>query len=91
MEFIDSFLKDFLNRASIYSPDSFILISQRVGNDDDDWIDYMEYDYSDGRLWIHNDFILRFTDIFNFSIEDTKKLLKLWFEKEFDVSVKFVQ
>lgn len=91
MEFIDSFLKGFLSKCAIYSPDSFILISQKVGDDDDSWVEYMEYDYSDGRLWVNKEFTKRFIDLFNFGIEDTRYLIKRWFEKEFDVEVKFVE
>ena len=66
---------DFIN---IYSqergPDFFIL---------------MEFDHSDGRLFIDESFLDKFSSMYPLDKEQSGKFISDWFSKEFDVNVMF--
>ena len=84
IDYINDFIKDKL----VNKLDNFIIISEK--SDSDSWTDYMEYDKSDGRLWISRNFSDNISDFFNFTIEYSCKLIAKWFEKTFNVKVKYV-
>lgn len=89
--FFKNYLNSFLETKVISNLDNFILISQRAGNDDYLWEDFMEFDYSDGRLWVNRDVLKSMNDIFNFDKETLTTLIKEWFEDRFKVYVKYVE
>lgn len=91
-EFIISYLNSFVENKAVSYLDPFIVISQANQGDDELWDDYMEYDYTDGRLWINKSFLKDFIDLFAFKgIEDARTSISKWFENKFDVEVKFVE
>ena len=91
-EFIISYLNSFVENKAVSYLDPFIVISQANQGDDELWDDYMEYDYTDGRLWINKIFLKDFIDLFAFKgIEDARTSISKWFENKFDVEVKFVE
>ena len=89
--FFKNYLDSFLENKSISDLTNFILISQKTDNDDDSWEDFMEYDYTDGRLWVHRYILMTMNDIFNFDKETLMSLIKEWFEDRFNVEIKFVE
>lgn len=91
-EFINEYLETFIESRAVSKFDSFILISEKISPEDDEWVDYMEYDYSDGRLWINQSFLKGFVDLFAFKDgESAQKFIKKWFEKKFGVKIKYCQ
>ena len=50
----------------------------------------MEYDSEDGRLYIDNDFLNKFTSWFPLDMEQSKSFIKDWFEDMYNVKIKLV-
>jgi len=46
-------------------------------------------DRLDGRLWINRKFLLAFVDLFGFDVIQAQEIISDWFEKRFNVVVKF--
>jgi hypothetical protein len=90
---IDMLMTEYLNswvdakEPSKY--DSFIIFHDKV--EADEWEDVMEYDGSDGRLWVNRDFVKFLTDLFGKSRVETLVFMGKWFENKFGVEVKFVE
>ena len=92
---IKKHLSDYLEKQMEPKPSidgNFIILWEKYKNsvNDEDEDVAMEYDYSDGRLYIG--LFLR-KKLWWFPFKDTKELnefLKNWFEKKFNVKVKFV-
>ena len=84
-----SYLETFLETKSLVKMDSFIVISTRT--DVDEWEDLMEYDYSDGRLWVYRNFVKNFQDLFPIDREQALEFIKNWFENKFDVLIEYTQ
>jgi hypothetical protein len=51
----------------------------------------MEYDYTDGRLWINREFLKNFSDIFALGSEYAKNFITNWFENKFAVKASFTE
>lgn len=91
-EFINSYLESFVSNKAVTHSDPWIIISQAAQGDDENWDDYMEHDYTDGRLWINKIFLKGFMDLFGFrDKESAQDIIKNWFENKFEVDVKFVE
>lgn len=91
-QFINDYLDSFVERNNVSRPDPFIVISEPSQNDvDTTWEDYMEYDFTDGRLWINRDFVTNISNLFFKDKDDALKFVVDWFEDKFDVEVEFVQ
>ena len=91
-EYMVKYLDRWLEHHFIQTPGDFILVSEKTSRAEDaDWIDIMEYDYSDGRLWINQSFLQSFADLFAHDKEDASSFLKDWFENKFKVEIKFTQ
>ena len=92
---IKKHLSDYLEKQMEPKPSidgNFIILWEKYKNsvNDEDEDVAMEYDYSDGRLYIGL-FLRR--KLWWFPFKDTEELnqfLKDWFEKKFNVEVKFV-
>lgn len=90
-EFINSYLELFVYNKAVTHSDPWIIISQAAQGDDENWADYMEYDYTDGRLWINKSFLQIFTDSFGVDEQHTRQIISDWFSNKFDVEVKFTE
>lgn len=90
-QFIIDYLNDIIERKVVNRLHPYIVISQRIGDDEDDWEDIIEFDHTDGRLWVNRNLQKMLTDMFALSQEKMKLLMKLWFENKFNVEVKFVE
>jgi hypothetical protein len=92
---LDILMTDYLNtwieNKNISNHMDFIQISQKTGYDDNDWTDWMEYDFSDGRLWINNEFKRFMSDLFAMSVLDIIPFLTKWFENKFNVDVEYTE
>jgi len=90
---IDMLMTEYLNswveNTTILNYRDFILIQQKDGIDEDDWIDWMEYDFNDGRLWINNIFKKFMSDLFGKSVLDIFPIVTKWFEDKFNVKVEY--
>ncbi len=84
-EFMSSYLDNYQSSKHL----DFILISQPI--DEDNWTDLMEYDYTDGRLWINREFLKNFSDIFALGSEYAKNFITNWFENKFGVKASFTE
>jgi hypothetical protein len=90
-QFIIDYLNDIIERKVVNRLHPYIVISQRIGDDEDDWEDIIEFDHTDGRLWVNRNLQKMLTDMFALSQERMKVLLKQWFENKFNVKIEFVE
>ena len=90
-KFMTEYLNDFLNRCSVAEFDSFIVIDYNLNDavNEDDVV--MEYDSSDGRLYVHESFFEKFTSWFPLDTEQFKSFIKDWFEDIYKVKIKYVE
>jgi hypothetical protein len=92
---IEMLMTDYLNSwvesKNILNYRDFILIQEKAGFDEDEWRDWMEYDFTDGRLWINNDFKRFLSDLFAKSVLDIIPFLTEWFENKFNVKVEYTE
>ena len=51
----------------------------------------MEYDHTDGRLWVNSSFGRGFSDLFFPNDDEAYKFISEWFEWKYGVDVKFTQ
>ena len=92
-QFINEYLESFLKDKSINRILSLILVQESpIADDDEEFpIDYIEYDYDDGRLWLNRNFLTNISDLFFKDNDDAIKFMTEWFENRFNVEVKFTQ
>ena len=86
-EYLDSMLKDKI----VSNSNPFIVISDNIQSEDDTWNDIMEFDHSDGRLWINNQFKKFMSDLFAMSVLDIIPFITKWFENRFNVEVEYTE
>lgn len=83
-----SFLDTWVSSKAVSSYNDFIII-QQPAQEDENWDDSMEYDFSDGRLWINRQFYYNFCDLFGMDIPQAGEVIQKWFEDRYKVEVKF--
>lgn len=82
---------DFVARTNVeYESDPFKIIEE-PSRGDDVAFQYMEYDRTDGRLWINKEFLSIFNHTFPFAKDFSKDFIKEWFENRYGVEIKFVE
>ena len=91
-KFMTEYLNDLLNQFSVSEIDSFIIIDYNYNEPDEYSIDNiaMEYDSDDGRLYIDKNFLDKFSIWFPLDMEQSKSLIKDWFEDMYNVKIKLV-
>jgi len=91
-KFVLNYLDNFLESKRVYYTGPYIVIEENSGDEDDyDLIpQYMEFDHSDGRLWIKKTFIQDFSLLFPFTKKQTEEIIVPWFEDKFLVDVEYV-
>jgi hypothetical protein len=87
---LHEFMSSYLDNYQSSNHDSFIVISRKTEYEDE-WTDFMEYDYTDGRLWINREFLKNFSDIFALGSEYAKNFITNWFENKFAVKASFTE
>jgi len=92
-EFILNYLDTFVESNVVYESGPFFFIGQPSGDVDDYGVipQYMEYDFTDGRLWISKTFKNDFILLFPLTNEQAEEIIVPWFENKFNVEVKFVE
>jgi len=86
-EYLDSMIKDKI----VSNSNPFIIISDNIQNEDDTWNDIMEFDNTDGRLWISDRFKKFMSDLFAMSVLDIIPFMTKWFENRFNVQVEYTE
>ena len=89
-EFLTNYLNSWVKDMAVSHTNPFIIISRKI-EDFEDWDDYMEYDYSDGRLWINKNFKNLMMDMSNKSEVGVRVFIGKWFEDKFNVDIKYVE
>lgn len=91
-KFMTEYLDDFLNHCSVHEVDSYIIVDYNYPEPDEYSVDdvAMEYDSNDGRLYIDNDFLNKFSIWFPLDMEQIKEFIKNWFENMYNVKIKYV-
>jgi hypothetical protein len=89
-EFINRYFDNMMDQSIVLRNDPYIYL-ERPDSDEEDIFQYMEWDRTDGRLWINRIFLETVMDTFGFDKDQTRDLIGNWFEKEFDVKVKFFE
>lgn len=89
LEFVEKYLNSLADRG-YWEQDPFIIISGFMEDDDETDVYFMEWDRTDGRLYINKRFLKIFTDMFPFSFDQAIQFISDWFEKRFEVKVAFV-
>lgn len=95
VKLMTDYLNDFMDNCEVSKFDSFITLSKWVRNNNivnyNNLLEYndilVEYDSSDGRLWIGTDIFRNFTNWFPIHPIDAEEFIKDWFENTFDVEV----
>lgn len=92
-EFLTAYLDSFVDTHEVVYHDPYIVISDKDHGDDVKWVDHMEYDHTDGRLWVNRDTLDSIYNSFPFfrDKESFKQFLVKWFENRFEVEVKFIK
>ena len=85
------YLNSWIENTNILNYRDFILIQQKAGFGDDEWTDWMEYDFSDGRLWVNRSLQRFLVDLFGKRQVETMTFIGKWFEDKFSVDVKYVE
>ncbi len=85
------YLNSWVENTTVSNHRDFIIIQQKTGFDDDECTDRMEYDFTDGRLWINNDFKRFLSDLFAKSVLDIIPFVTEWFEDKFNVEVEYTE
>ena len=88
-EIMTDYLNSFSERATTYRIDSYIILTIDRDNDLNDT--EIEYDHSDGRLFIDKSFLKTFSSYFARDIDYSNSFISKWFEKKYDVEVEFTQ
>jgi hypothetical protein len=88
-EFVVNYLNTFVDNKAISHHRDFIIIQEK-SYEEDSWEDYMEYDYSDGRLWVNKKILKLFSDLFNLGVEKTFDYIEKWFESKFNVEINYL-
>lgn len=92
-DFANNYLDSYVEVNPAYTIPGFVIVedSELVELESSESI-VMEFDYSDGRLWIAKKFMKRFLLIFGFMSEKTAvQFISDWFSNKFDVSIKYVE
>ena len=92
-KFMTEYLNDLLNQFNVIEIDRFIVIDYNNPIPDPYSIDdiVMEYDSSDGRLYIDKNFLDKFSIWFPLDMEQIKEFIKNWFESVYNVKIKYVE
>jgi hypothetical protein len=84
-DFMMSYLDTLLESKHVSYLDSFIVISDKVFADEEEWKDIMEFDKTDGRLWLSEKFVRNFDDLFGRGRDESIRIITKWFENKFNV------
>lgn len=90
-KFINDYLDSFLYEKDVWQTNNRIIVSEKSQPLDEFSKDYMEFDFSDGRLWISSSLFENLENLFFKDKNETATFVKKWFENKFNVKVEFIQ
>jgi hypothetical protein len=91
-KYIIEFLNDINNNSYIDSWDNFIVLREPVDEEMEEMGDViMEYDYSDGRLYVVHPIIEKMYSLFGLDREETYQKVGEWFANKFDVQIFLIE
>jgi hypothetical protein len=90
-EFMTNYLNSWIESKAVSHSSPFIIVQGQIDQYSEEWEDFMEYDSSDGRLWINKHFKKHLMDLFNKNEVDVRVFVGKWFENKFNVDIKFVE
>lgn len=89
---MNSYLDGIKDSNIILRNGPYVYIERPDLNDGDgEILHYMEYDHTDGRLWINKYFLNVFNEMFAMEMKDSENFIRNWFESRFDVKIEFVE
>lgn len=88
-KFMKNYLDNYKENRDVHFMDSYIIIP-KLGDNDFATAE-LEYDSWDGRLFIDKSFLETFISWFGGKEEYSQSFIAKWFEKEFDVEIKYTQ
>ena len=89
IEFMNDYLDSLLEEKIVSRMNPYIVISDNLESDNEEWRDIMEFDRNDGRLWVHHEFLKQFDDLFGRGPQESMNIITNWFEHHFDVKSKY--
>jgi hypothetical protein len=81
------YLNGWIESKTISHSSPYIIVEGRSIEYEEEWDVFMEYDSSDGRLWINKDFRNHLMDLFNKSHVETSVFIAKFFEDKFGVEI----
>ena len=90
-DFMINYLNTLLESKHVSYMDSFIVVSDKITVDEEEWKDIMEFDKIDDRLWISKEFVRNFDDLFGRGREESIRVITDWFENKFGVKTDYVE
>lgn len=76
-----NYLDSFLETKQILSYDDSVVIADTGYADEDDpnWTEHMFYNFDDEDLWVNNEFVEEFGNLFGKEYEESLSFIKEWF------------
>ena len=73
--------------------EEFIIVYYPSSNDEDEFMDdvMMEFDHTDGRLYIDKSFLNNFGKVYFPNENDVGPFIKDWFEHQYGVDIKYME
>lgn len=90
-DFMINYLNTLLESKNVSYIDSFIVVSDKITVDEEEWRDIMEFDKSDGRLWLSTTFVRNFEDLFGRGRDESIRIITEWFENKFGIKTDYVE
>ena len=89
---IFEFLNDIYNNSNVENFDNYIILREPFDYDVEELGDIMmEYDYSDGRLYVIHPIIEKMYSLFGLDREDAYRKVGEWFTDKFDVKIFLIE
>lgn len=82
-----NYLDSFLATKQLLSYDDSVVIADvgYAGDDDPNWTEHMFYDFNDDDLWVSNEFIEEFSNLFGKDEAESLEFIKDWFYSTVDI------
>lgn len=90
-EIMTEYLNGWAESRTSYRNSPFIIIEEPSNEILDDWDITMEYDMTDGRLYVSKKITKHLMDLFGKNEKETRDFVGKWFENHFDVEVEFIE
>ena len=83
-QYLDSFLE---SKQLLWNGDDSVVIADvgYVDDDDPSWAEHMFYDPNNDHLWVSNEFIEEFSNLFGKEEEESLEFIKDWFFSTVDI------